>query len=155
MLTTDGTCRGAILDDDSGTVMIAVRRAPSSTDTLRRSSEPRILSQADLRFAQEVDSENREDLLHRLDKDPVNIEEDFKYNLVGLTSEEGAKRLTIYGPNQLPEKTIPKWYIFVQQLWQPMPCLIWIAAIIEAGIQNWIDMGILLLIQVRFDPQLC
>ena len=28
-----------------------------------------------------------------------------------------------------------QWYIFVSQLWQPMPCLIWAAAIIEAGIQ--------------------
>ena len=29
-----------------------------------------------------------------------------------------------------------------------MPILIWIAAIIEAGIQNWVDMAILLLIQL-------
>lgn len=29
----------------------------------------------------------------------------------------------------------------------PMPIMIWIAVIIEAAIQNWIDMGILLAIQ--------
>ena len=32
-----------------------------------------------------------------------------------------------------------------------MPIMIWAAAIIEAGIQNFIDMGILLLIQVGCD----
>jgi H+-transporting ATPase len=37
--------------------------------------------------------------------------------------------------------------IYVEQLWQPMPIMIWIAAITEAGIQNWADMAILLGIQ--------
>ena len=45
------------------------------------------------------------------------------------------------------EKVIPKWYIFVSQLWQPMPIMIWIAALVEAGIENWVDMSILLFIQ--------
>ena len=57
------------------------------------------------------------------------------------------KLLLEYGRNELPEKTIPKWYIFVSQLWQPMPIMIWIAAIVEAGIQTWPDMAILLFIQ--------
>ena len=34
-----------------------------------------------------------------------------------------------------------------QQLVMPMPIMIWIAVIIEAAIQNWVDMGILLAIQ--------
>jgi hypothetical protein len=33
------------------------------------------------------------------------------------------------------------------QLYQPMPIMIWIAIIVEAAIQNWLDMGILLGIQ--------
>lgn len=65
----------------------------------------------------------------------------------GLTEDEAAKRLEKYGRNELPEKIVPKWYIFVSQLWQPMPCMIWIAALVEAGIQNWLDMSILLFIQ--------
>ena len=65
----------------------------------------------------------------------------------GLTSTQAAERLITYGKNELPEKHIPKWYIFVSQLWQPMPIMIWIALIIEAGIQNWIDMAILIFIQ--------
>lgn len=39
-------------------------------------------------------------------------------------------------------------YIFVEQLWQPMPIMIWMAAIVEAGIQNYADMAILLFIQL-------
>ena len=64
----------------------------------------------------------------------------------GLTSEEAAKRLEIHGLNCLPEKSVPKWYIFISLLWQPMPIMIWLAAIIEAAIGNYIDMGILLFI---------
>ncbi len=58
-----------------------------------------------------------------------------------------AALLVKHGRNELPEKTIPKWYIFVQQLWQPMPIMIWIALIVEAGIENFIDMAILIFIQ--------
>lgn len=65
----------------------------------------------------------------------------------GLTSAEAANQLKIFGPNELPEKVVPKWYIFVSQLWQPMPVMIWIASIVEAAIENYTDMGILLFIQ--------
>jgi H+-transporting ATPase len=65
----------------------------------------------------------------------------------GLTTMAAVEKLKIHGKNELPEKIVPKWYIFVSQLWQPMPIMIWIAAIVEAGIQNWLDMGILLGIQ--------
>ena len=58
-----------------------------------------------------------------------------------------AALLEKHGRNELPEKIIPKWYIFVQQLWQPMPIMIWIALIVEAGIENFIDMAILIFIQ--------
>jgi H+-transporting ATPase len=71
----------------------------------------------------------------------------FEFNHIGLTSAEAAINLQIHGPNVLPEKKIPKWYIFVQQLWQPMPIMIWLASIIELVIGNYTDMGILLVIQ--------
>ena len=66
----------------------------------------------------------------------------------GLTAAEAEERLAKFGPNCLPEKVTPKWYIFVSLLWQPMPIMIWLAAIIEAAIQNWEDFGILLFIQI-------
>jgi len=65
----------------------------------------------------------------------------------GLTSSEAEALLKKYGPNALPEKTLPKWYVFLSLLWQPMPIMIWIAVIIEAAIGNYVDMAILLFIQ--------
>jgi magnesium-transporting ATPase (P-type) len=65
----------------------------------------------------------------------------------GLTTAEAKVLLDKYGRNELPEKKIPKWYIFVSQLWQPMPIMIWLAACVELGIANYIDMSILLMIQ--------
>lgn len=80
--------------------------------------------------------------------DDVEVEEKDKFVFShGLTDSEAAELLKIHGRNELPEKIVPKWYIFVSQLWQPMPVMIWIAAIVEAGIENWIDMAILLFIQ--------
>ena len=35
----------------------------------------------------------------------------------------------------------------VVQLVMPMPIMIWLAVVVEAGIGNWVDMVILLLIQ--------
>lgn len=75
------------------------------------------------------------------------VSADFRYNAEGFSSAEAAQRLLRYGRNELPEKHVPKWYLYVSQLWQPMPIMIWIAIVIEAGIQNFIDMAILLFIQ--------
>eukprot|EP01040_Poterioochromonas_malhamensis_P007402 gene7402-7984_t len=65
----------------------------------------------------------------------------------GLTSEEAKVLLEKWGRNELMDKKKPKWLIFMEQLWQPMPIMIWIASITEAGISNWPDMAILLAIQ--------
>jgi len=65
----------------------------------------------------------------------------------GLTSIEAEKKLKEWGRNELADKKTPKWLIFLQQLYAPMPIMIWIAAITEAAIQNFPDMGILLAIQ--------
>jgi H+-transporting ATPase len=79
------------------------------------------------------------------DREFINAE--FVINDEGLSSAEAEARLKHFGRNELPEKKIPKWYIFISQLWQPMPIMIWLAAIIEAGIANYTDMAILLFIQ--------
>jgi len=70
----------------------------------------------------------------------------FIYSINGHSSSDAAQLLIKHGRNELPETVIPKWYVFVSQLWEPMPIMIWIAAIIEAAIQNFVDMAILLLI---------
>jgi len=77
---------------------------------------------------------------------PEDDDDGFEYSL-GITTQDAKDRLEKYGRNELPEKVIPKWYIFLSQLWQPMPIMIWLAAIVEAAIQNYLDMGILLMIQ--------
>jgi H+-transporting ATPase len=66
---------------------------------------------------------------------------------VGLTSSEAENLLLIHGKNELDDKKTPKWLIFLQQFWAPMPIMIWIAAIVEGAIENFPDFGILLAIQ--------
>ena len=66
----------------------------------------------------------------------------------GLTSAEASVLLKIHGKNELPDKVIPKWYIFVCLFIEPMPIMIWIAIIIEAILWKWMDMSILLMIQI-------
>jgi magnesium-transporting ATPase (P-type) len=77
----------------------------------------------------------------------VPVVDDFVYNHVGLTDAEAKALLEKYGKNELPEKIIPKWRLFLDQFRAPMPIMIWLAIIIEAAITNWIDMAILLVIQ--------
>merc|ERR1719248_106893 len=67
-------------------------------------------------------------------------------NSKGLSSEEAARLLEVHGLNQLPEKKIPKWKIFLNLLIAPMPLMIFFAAFIEWSIGNYPDMGILLFI---------
>ena len=66
----------------------------------------------------------------------------------GLSSAEAEMLLQSHGKNELPEKVIPKWYIFLSLFWEPMPVMIWIAIIIEAILCKWMDMSILLAIQI-------
>jgi len=66
----------------------------------------------------------------------------------GLTTAEAKELLKKYGKNQLPEKTVSKWYIFFSQLWQPMPVMIWIAAAVEIVLKNYMDAGILITINM-------
>lgn len=83
----------------------------------------------------------------KLDDKPIGIPDEGEFEKdegneafvlsTGLSTEEAQRLLAIHGRNELPEKVIPKWYIFVSQLWQPMPVMIWLAAAVEAGIENW------------------
>ena len=75
------------------------------------------------------------------------VVDDFVYNHVGHTDAEAEVLLAKFGRNALPEKIVPKWRLYLDQFRAPMPIMIWIAIVIEAAITNWIDMGILLVIQ--------
>merc|ERR1719261_1588135 len=77
---------------------------------------------------------------------PADDSKPFVYNTKGLTSAEAKKLLEIHGLNQLPEKKVPKWKIFLNLLIAPMPLMIFFAAAIEWSIGNYPDMCILLFI---------
>lgn len=96
-------------------------------------------------FAQ---SPHRSSGAHNLETEDVaeKRRESFHYSITGLASAEAEHRLQVHGKNELPEKSVPKWYILISQFWKPMSIMIWIAAIVEAAIQGYADMGILLAI---------
>jgi magnesium-transporting ATPase (P-type) len=131
------------------------RRQKSSSDTVVMFGNIPNLSNDDLNLAEQVNTygavrERQDSKAISEDEFFAKIEDkepEFKFNHVGLTSDEAAKLLEIHGKNELPEKSDPKWLIFLRQFWAPMPIMIWIAIIIEIGIGNYVDMGILLMIQ--------
>ena len=66
----------------------------------------------------------------------------------GLSSAEADDRLKKFGRNELEDKKKSKLLIFLEQLWAPMPIMIWIAILVEGIIMNWADFGILFAIQM-------
>jgi len=71
------------------------------------------------------------------------VKEDLPPISLGLTTEEAKVLLEKFGLNMLPEKVIPKWYIFASMLWQPMPLMIWAAAIITIILGGYVDFAVL------------
>eukprot|EP00466_Bigelowiella_natans_P001954 jgi/Bigna1/142195/aug1.68_g16903 len=71
----------------------------------------------------------------------------------GLTAEEAMNRLTKFGYNELPEKEESVILKFLSFFWGPMPCMIWLAAIVEliqclsGRSSHWPDFGVLLGLQ--------
>jgi magnesium-transporting ATPase (P-type) len=134
------------------------RRTKSSTDVITKFGTAPVLQYDDLKLAEHVaaygDATERlrsgsitEADFEEVMQEKEEFEEAFEFNHEGLTSAEAAIRLAKYGRNEITEKVTPKWLLFLSQFWAPMPIMIWIAIIIELGIQNYLDMGILLFIQ--------
>lgn len=139
------------------------RRQKSTADMVTTFFDAPTLRQDDLRMAEAINAHGtRDERISQGITDSVHqkhIEdfeekefadgdvEDFVFNHEGLTSNEAATRLIKYGRNELPESVDPKWLIFIRQFYAPMPIMIWIAIVIEIGIGNYLDMGILLIIQ--------
>lgn len=111
-------------------------------------------------FAGKEGSESHESLMHGGDESAkvkdvmvLESEEEHSSNTTpfikssGLTSAQAAEKLAKHGRNELPEKVTPKWQIFVSLLIQPMPIMIWLSALTELLINNYLDMSILLMIQ--------
>ncbi|EOY26003.1 hypothetical protein QUC31_011884 [Theobroma cacao] len=102
---------------------------------------------------QEIKSEN-------VDLERIPIEEVFeqlKCTKEGLTSEEGHKRLQIFGPNKLEEKKESKFLKFLGFMWNPLSWVMEIAAIMAICLANgggkppdWQDfLGIVVLLLIN------
>lgn len=92
-----------------------------------------------------ITSDNHEDI-----EDNIN----FNFNSseipdsLGLSSQDANYLLQQYGKNELPEKKLSNFYILLNLVCEPMPCMIWIAIVIEFVLGKWTDMSILLGIQI-------
>jgi H+-transporting ATPase len=70
----------------------------------------------------------------------------------GMTEEEAEKLREQYGFNELQEKKVNPFLLFLGYLWGPMPCMIWAAIIIElaksiAVGEGWEDFSVLMVLQ--------
>jgi H+-transporting ATPase len=133
------------------TVPQGYKRQISTTDVIRRSNA-HLLSMSEIEVVENIVSQRQSSdasvvsAPHK--KSSTDFHDDgFVFNHTGLTSAHAAELLAKYGRNELAEKSIPLWYVFLEQLWQPMPLMIWAAVIVEIALGNYIDMGILTAIQ--------
>ncbi|KAK2353296.1 plasma membrane ATPase [Trifolium repens] len=99
---------------------------------------------------------NNEDV--SLDRMPLNeVFEHLKCSREGLTSEEGANRLQVYGRNKLEEKKESKFLKFLGFMWNPLSWVMEVAAIMAIALANgggkppdWQDfVGILILLVIN------
>ncbi|OMO90623.1 Cation-transporting P-type ATPase [Corchorus olitorius] len=95
-----------------------------------------------------------------VDLERIPIEEVFeqlKCTRAGLTSEEGAQRLQVFGPNKLEEKKESKFLKFLGFMWNPLSWVMEAAAIMAIALANgggrppdWQDfVGIIVLLVLR------
>jgi H+-transporting ATPase len=66
----------------------------------------------------------------------------------GLTSSEHQRRLAQVGPNALEQKKTNICLKFLGGFTGPMPAMIWLAIIIEAVQEDWMDFSVLLVLQI-------
>lgn len=127
-------------------VMIEARRSYSRED-VRRENE---IIQARRRMS---DKEIRENM-----HSPANVDMELRKShreetkepfvpATGFTTAEADALLAKWGKNELEEKSKPKWKILLEQFTAPMPCMIWVAIIVEGVLENWPDFGILCALQ--------
>jgi H+-transporting ATPase len=149
--------------DDEESILIGsvpIRWQLSDADIAYRSTEPRILAREDLRLAEHVAAVSKErdvispgsrrpsyiDIWHSRDRADSEPKPFTLNDGTGLTSQEAMELLSLHGKNMLPEKVKPKILIFLEQLYQPMSLMLWLAIIILAAIEQFLDMAILMFI---------
>jgi H+-transporting ATPase len=63
----------------------------------------------------------------------------------GLEEEEAARRLALYGTNEIREKEETLWHRVFRRFWGPIPWMIEAAGILSAVVGKWADFGIIAL----------
>jgi H+-transporting ATPase len=76
------------------------------------------------------------------------VEKQLESSPDGLTQAEAQKRLTQYGPNELPEKKTNLFLKFLSYFWGPIPWMIEVAVILSGVVGHWPDFFIILLLLV-------
>lgn len=66
----------------------------------------------------------------------------------GLAQAEADKRLTQYGPNEIPDKKDNPLLKFLRYFWGPIPWMIEAAAILSAVVQHWADFIIIFMLLI-------
>jgi H+-transporting ATPase len=66
----------------------------------------------------------------------------------GLSTVEAARRLKVFGPNELESKEKSPWLKLAEQFWGPMPIMIWLAIFVELLTKDMPDFFVLLFLQV-------
>ncbi len=61
----------------------------------------------------------------------------------GLSNADASDRISQYGYNELPEKSVNPLLKFLSYFWGPIPIMIMIAAALSAILQHWADLGII------------
>lgn len=70
-------------------------------------------------------------------------------SLGGLTTVRAKERLAQDGPNELPSDKVPLWKRLLKHLFAtPISLLIWLAIIVSGLVQDWIDFGLVLFLQL-------
>lgn len=66
----------------------------------------------------------------------------------GLSTVEAARRLKLFGPNELVTQEKPAWVKLLEQFWGPMPIMIWLAILVELVTRDMPDFFVLLFLQL-------
>jgi H+-transporting ATPase len=61
----------------------------------------------------------------------------------GLTSDEAKARLAKYGPNAMPDTTIPAWRMALAKFWAPVPWMLEAAIILQAALHEYVQAAVI------------
>jgi len=89
------------------------------------------------------------DLLSDSDSEEKEVDLDLEpVDQTGLTSEQVIKRREEFGRNEIVEEAEPAWKAFLKYFMGPIPYMIEAACILAAVLQDWVDMGIILVLLI-------